>query len=68
VTVLAATRQRLTLKGAASAEQLRSSLQALGGLASEDLLALEVIWQPDGAGDVLSTEELLTAYPDLQHL
>ena len=68
VTVLAATRQRLSLKGAASAEQLRASLQTLGGLSSEDLVALEVIWQPDGAGDVLSTEELLTAYPDLQHL
>ncbi len=68
VTVLAATRQRLNLKGAASAEQLRASLQTLGGLSSEELLALEVIWQPDAAGDVLSTEELLTAYPDLQHL
>jgi uncharacterized membrane protein len=27
-----------------------------------------VIWQPDGVGDVLSTEELITAYPDLKHL
>jgi hypothetical protein len=27
-----------------------------------------VIWQPEGAGEVLSTEELLTAYPNLQHL
>jgi len=35
---------------------------------SNDLLALEVIWQPEGAGEVLSTEELLTAYPDLKHL
>ncbi len=68
VTVLVATRQRLALKGAGNAEQLRSSLQALGGLSSTELLALEVIWQPDGAGEVLSTEDLLTTYPDLQHL
>jgi uncharacterized membrane protein len=68
VTLLVATRQRLALKGAGNAEQLRSSLQALGGLSSSDLLALEVIWQPDGAGEVLSTEDLLTTYPDLQHL
>ena len=68
VTLLVATRQRLALQGAGSAEQLRASLQALGGVSSAELLALEVIWQPDGAGDVLSTEELLTAYPDLQHL
>ena len=31
-------------------------------------MALEVIWQPEGRGDVLSAEELLTAYPNLQHL
>jgi uncharacterized membrane protein len=68
VTLLVATRQRLALKGAGSAEQLRSSLQVLGGLSSTDLLALEVIWQPDGAGESLSTEDVLTNYPDLQHL
>ena len=68
VTLLVATRQRLALKGAGNAEQLRSSLQTLGGLSSAELLALEVIWQPDGVGEVLSTEEVLTTYPDLQHL
>jgi uncharacterized membrane protein len=68
VTLLVATRQRLALKGAASAEQLRASLQALGGLSASELLALEVIWQPDGAGEALTTEDLLTGYPDLQHL
>ena len=68
VTLLVATRQRLALKGAGSADQLRSSLQVLGGISSSDLLALEVIWQPDGAGESLATEDLLTSYPDLQHL
>ena len=68
ITLLVASRNRLTLKGATSAEDLRQSLQVLGGVGADDLLALEVIWQPEGAGEVLSTEELLTAYPDLQHL
>ncbi|MFQ6538276.1 MULTISPECIES: DUF1517 domain-containing protein [Aphanothece] len=68
VTLLVATRQRLALKGAGTAEQLRSSLQALGGVPASDLLAIEVIWQPDGVGEVFSMEELLTAYPQLQHL
>ncbi|MEB3105616.1 MAG: DUF1517 domain-containing protein [Cyanobacteriota bacterium] len=68
ITLLVASRNRLNLKGATSAEHLRQSLQILGGVGSEDLLAIEVIWQPEGAGEVLSTEELLTAYPDLQHL
>lgn len=68
VTLIVASRQKLTIKGASTAEELRQSLQVLGGIASSDLLAIEVIWQPDGTGDVFSTEELLTAYPQLQHL
>lgn len=68
VTLIVASRQKLTIKGASTAEALRQSLQVLGGVASSDLLAIEVIWQPDGTGDVFSTEELLTAYPQLQHL
>jgi uncharacterized membrane protein len=68
VTLLVATRHPLALKEAHTAEALRESLQQLGAIGDEDLLALEVIWQPEGAGEVLTTEELLTAYPQLQHL
>lgn len=68
VTLLVASRRRLDLKGSGSAEDLRESLQKLGAIGADDLLALEVIWQPEGAGEVLSTEDLLTAYPQLQHL
>jgi uncharacterized membrane protein len=68
VTVLVATRHRLAVKDAHTAEALREALQQLGSIGDDDLLALEVIWQPEGAGEVLTTEELLTAYPQLQHL
>jgi hypothetical protein len=68
VTLLVASRQGVDLKGAETAEQLRESLQRLAAVSSDDLLALEVIWQPEGAGEVLSAEELITAYPQLQHL
>ncbi len=68
ITLLVASRRPLRLKGSASAEDLRDSLQKLGAIGADDLLALEVIWQPEGAGEVLSTEELLTTYPQLQHL
>lgn len=68
VTLLVASRSRLAIKGAGSADQLRDSLQVLGAVSADDLLAIEVIWQPEGAGEVLSTEELLTAYPQMQHL
>ena len=68
VTVLVASRQGVNLKKADTSEQLRESLRILGSVASSDLMALEVIWQPDGSGDVLSADELVTAYPNLQHL
>jgi uncharacterized membrane protein len=68
VTVLVAARNRLQLKEAHSAEALREALQQLGAISDADLIALEVIWQPEGIGEVLTTEELLTAYPQLQHL
>jgi uncharacterized membrane protein len=68
VTLLVASRNRLLLKDANSAESLRDALQQLGAISEDDLMALEVIWQPEGIGEVLTTEELLTAYPQLQHL
>ena len=68
ITVLVASRRRLKLPAADTGEQLRQSLQQLGAIGSQELLALEVIWQPEGVGEVLSTEDLLTAYPQLQHL
>jgi uncharacterized membrane protein len=58
----------LALPAAGSADQLRQGLQMLGAVAASDLLAVEVIWQPEGAGEVLSADQLLTAYADLQHL
>ncbi|CAI8178203.1 MAG: Uncharacterised protein [Prochlorococcus marinus str. MIT 9215] len=68
VTVLVASRNRIKLSESISSEQLRESLRILGSVSSTDLIALEVIWQPEGRGDVLSAEELVTAYPNLNHL
>ena len=68
VTLLVASRRNLAIKGAGTADDLRDSLQKLGAVCADDLLAIEVIWQPEGAGEVLSTEQVITAYPDLQHL
>ncbi len=68
VTLLVASRNKIAMKGVDSADQLRTALSALGAVPASELLALEVIWQPDGAGDVLSADELITAYPQLKHL
>ena len=68
VTLLVASTATAQLKGASTGEELRQTLRILGSTSSSDLMALEVIWQPEGRGDVLSVEELITAYPNLQHL
>lgn len=68
VTLLVASRSKVQLKAVESAEQLRDALGVLGAVPASQLLALEVIWQPDGSGDVLSADELITAYPQLKHL
>lgn len=68
VTLLVASRGRIPLKTISSADDLRDALGVIGAVSASDLIALEVIWQPEGKGEVLSTEELLTAYPQLQHL
>jgi uncharacterized membrane protein len=68
VNVLVATNENLNLKPSDSQENLRSNLVALGSICHEDLVALEIIWQPEDEYDVLSKEELLTLYPDLNIL
>jgi uncharacterized membrane protein len=68
VTLLVASRRRIIIKTVENAEQLRDALGVLGAVPASDLLALEVIWQPDAEGDVLSADELITAYPQLKHL
>ena len=68
VTLLVASTANARLQGANTGEDLRQTLRILGSTASSELMALEVIWQPEGRGDVLSSAELITAYPNLQHL
>ena len=68
VTLLVASTASAKLPGSDTGEELRQTLRILGSTASTELIALEVIWQPEGRGDVLSAEDLVTAYPNLQHL
>ena len=68
VTLLVASTATAKLRGADNGESLRETLRILGSTSSSELMALEVIWQPEGRGDVLSADELITAYPNLQHL
>ena len=68
ITILVATKKDLKLNNSANHELITEALRLIGSISSNDLIALEVIWQPEGSGDVLSSEELVTAYPNLKHL
>ena len=68
VTLLIASKSKLKLSEACSSEVLRENLRILGSISSSELMALEIIWQPEGAGEILSAENLVTSYPNLQHL
>ena len=68
ITILVATKINLRLKNSANNEHITEALRLLGSISSNDLIALEVIWQPEGEGESLREEELITQYPNLKHL
>jgi uncharacterized membrane protein len=65
-TILAAVQGDLKLPAINGSEDLRKALQQLGGVSSDRLLALEILWAPQAEGDVLTRDDLLAEYPDLK--
>ncbi len=69
VTLVIASRAPLAPVGELSdREQLDAVLGALGGVAPQALLGLEVIWTPADPEDSLTQADLLTTYPNLRSL
>ncbi len=66
VTLLVASQGKLDLSKVNSTQDLRLALNQLGAVSSDRLLALEVLWQPQATGDTLTSEELISAYPELK--
>jgi len=48
-----------------SNEDLKSALSVIGSVPSDNLLAVEVLWEPQSEEYTLTTDEVLTIYPDL---
>ncbi len=48
-----------------SAESLQSALSAIGSIPTDDLLAIEVLWEPQSDDFTLTSDEVLAVYPDL---
>ncbi len=68
VTLLVASQGKLTLAQPKSETDLRQSLNKLGAVSSEELIALEALWTPQASGDTLTSDDLVAAYPDLKLL
>jgi len=66
VTLLVGTQGKLELPKVNSSDDLKLALQQLGGVSSDRLLALEVLWTPQADGDVLTNEDVVLQYPDLK--
>jgi uncharacterized membrane protein len=66
VTLLAATLGNLQLPPINNADDLRQALRQIGGIPSDKLLAIEVLWTPQAEGDTLTSDDLLAEYADLK--
>ncbi|MGB0561558.1 MAG: DUF1517 domain-containing protein [Spirulinaceae cyanobacterium] len=68
VTLLVGTQDKVQLPKITDIDSLRQAIQTLGAVGSDRLLAIEVLWTPQASGDTLSTDDLLSCYPDLRLL
>ena len=68
VTVIVGTQGKLQLPTVKNSEDLRQALRQIGGVSSEQLLAVEVLWTPQANGDTLTADDMLAGYPDLRSI
>ncbi len=66
VTIVAGTEGKLDLPEVNSSEDMQKALRQIGGISSESLLAVEVLWTPQAEGDTLSKDDLFAYYPNLK--
>jgi uncharacterized membrane protein len=66
VTLVVAAQGKLDLPKVNDSQDLRKAISQIGSVSSDRLLAMEVLWTPQAAGDTLSAEDVLVAYPDLK--
>ncbi len=66
-TILVASQGKLDLpQRATSTDDVRSAINKIGSISSEQLMAIEVLWTPQVSGETLTADELIAEYPNLQ--
>lgn len=66
VTLVIASKGKLSLPKIDNASDLRQALRQAGAISSDDLYGMELLWEPQAAGDVLTADEVMADYPDLR--
>jgi uncharacterized membrane protein len=66
VTILVGTEGKLELPTINSSDDMRQALRQIGGISSDRLLAVEILWTPQAEGDTLTSDDLMAEYPDLK--
>ena len=66
VTIVVGVEGKLELPKINSSDDLRQALRQIGGISSERLLAVEILWTPQAEGDTLTSDDLMASYPDLK--
>ena len=65
-TILVASQGKLNLPPVNTTEDVRAALNTIGGVSSEQLMAVEVLWTPQVSGETLTADELIAEYPNLK--
>ena len=66
VTLVVGVEGKLDLPSINGSDDLNQALRQIGGIGSDRLLAIEVLWTPQAEGDTLTTDDILANYPNLK--
>lgn len=65
-TIVVAAQGKLSLPAVQNTQDLRRALSQIGSVASDNLIAVEVLWTPQQSGETLTADELIAEYPNLK--
>ncbi|MGB2924376.1 MAG: DUF1517 domain-containing protein [Limnothrix sp.] len=66
VTIIVGAMGKLDLPKINDSQNLEQAIRQVGALGGDRLLALEILWTPQAEGDTLSTDDILTYYPNIK--
>ncbi len=65
-TLIIASKGKLSIPQINNASDLRQALRTAGAISSEELYGVELLWEPQAEGDVLTADEVMADYPELR--